>query len=832
MKRKLLLLVFVLFITISFSSCLKTIIPHEEDYIFESQIYEYDGEIKSLELEGRIPNGFDVKYTNNDHSEIGNHEVIAEVYNTSTDEILFTKTATLMIYFDEYEFENTTYKYDGYSHSINFVAKLPSFVEVIYENNEHSDLGNYLAKASLKNHKTGTIDGEFTAELVIISNVYLESKTFIVDGNPHSLELVYSGDEVLDIVYVGNNQTEAGKYYVTAKLFDDKGLVYEEFYGIMILDNPTNEEFESFIDEVFVLLFEGDQMSINSFFKDYESFGLTHQEATLASYDPSIIYEESIDEVQHIIDELHKFKNSKLSFEQLDTYEIVDRYLTNIVGVTADMSYMTNSFLGSYLGYQCELPLLLAEYKIRCEQDIIDVISYLESSIPCFESYYQFACDQAEHGYPLTNDTIDGILTQCENFAKLGSNNFLIEIFNEKIDESDFETKLDTKASYKEKIKNLIISDLTNAYQYIIDNLPSLKDKAKTSGSLATFGDEGKKYYKIMLESVLGIKDISISKVLEYAMERYNKMVNEYNEKYNTAFSSFSNTEKKEFISYFTGKNKPFSNIELEDLLSEFRNLSTSIVPTLEEVPNISLKYVPDALKDNFSPAAYFLSPLDETKNESVYINPSYLDDYDYIFTTLAHEGYPGHLYQTVYTKNLNINKIRQIMRCNGYVEGWATYVENKAYNFACNYNYTSKAAQLYIELLSINSRANLIIQAILDIYANYICNNLTEFGQVFNTLLGYYDSTTVNLIYQQLISTPTNTCMYAISGEILLSLHEYVENSLHDSFDEVAFNKVLLDCGSAPLDLVIDNVNEYIKDFYFSVGEIDRFEALDLDLK
>ncbi|MDY3899366.1 MAG: DUF885 family protein [Bacilli bacterium] len=115
------------------------------------------------------------------------------------------------------------------------------------------------------------------------------------------------------------------------------------------------------------------------------------------------------------------------------------------------------------------------------------------------------------------------------------------------------------------------------------------------------------------------------------------------------------------------GNVKNFSNTALENLFDDFKEYAKTLVPKLTEQPSISLKRVPDALNDNFSPAAYLLSPLDETKNESIYINPLYEDNYNYLFTTLAHEGYPGHLYQTVYSKSFDINKIRQVIRCGGY---------------------------------------------------------------------------------------------------------------------------------------------------------------------
>ena len=50
------------------------------------------------------------------------------------------------------------------------------------------------------------------------------------------------------------------------------------------------------------------------------------------------------------------------------------------------------------------------------------------------------------------------------------------------------------------------------------------------------------------------------------------------------------------------------------------------------------------------------------------------------LFTTLAHEGFPGHLYQTVSFAENNPSNIRYLVTSSGYVEGWATYVESYGY--------------------------------------------------------------------------------------------------------------------------------------------------------
>lgn len=59
-----------------------------------------------------------------------------------------------------------------------------------------------------------------------------------------------------------------------------------------------------------------------------------------------------------------------------------------------------------------------------------------------------------------------------------------------------------------------------------------------------------------------------------------------------------------------------------------------------------TLKYVPESLEDSMNPAFYMIPPVDVTDSNVIYLNNSQITDNLSLFTTLAHEGYPGHLYQ------------------------------------------------------------------------------------------------------------------------------------------------------------------------------------------
>ena len=614
MKTRKIVILFVLLVSLMFAGCL-TKVP-EKDYgvTFKDVTVAYDGEVHEMFVEGELLEGYEVRYNDNANSEIGVHQVTAEIVNIETERVEKVYSAYLTI---EGEIESQYYEYDGEVHSVEINGPVANGFEVVHEN---------------------------------------------------------------------NHQTEAGKYYVTSKLVNKNTLeVVDVYYSILEIDNPVNEEFEAYMDEFLVLLLEGDQRSVNFLFNNPEDFGLSHYEAKLPEFSLDYSFDEDQAELAEIINELHQFEDALLSNEERETYEIVDRYLNYIYSITDNMNYMTNSYLGTYLGYQSNLPLELAEYDFRNEQDVKDFIAYLNHAEEAFKTYLLFAEEQARRDYAMTDLVIDNVIGQCEEFVAMGEENFLIGIFNEKVDAVEFEFVDNTAEEYKALAKEAITGPFTNAYQYLADNLPALKGHATEAKGLAMYGEEGVEYYLLEMGNVLGFKEIDGDRLFQYLLDEF-ASVNAKFDKIIAKMQALSDKEYAAFYNAVINGTPQFADLSFDEIVAYFQEASKSFVPELSVMPEISIKNVPDSLTESFSPAAYFVSPIDETRFESIYLNQAYTSDYNYIFTTLAHEGYPGHLYQNVYAKSLDINNVRKIIKCSGYQEGWATYVEMTAYNFCKSY--------------------------------------------------------------------------------------------------------------------------------------------------
>lgn len=96
------------------------------------------------------------------------------------------------------------------------------------------------------------------------------------------------------------------------------------------------------------------------------------------------------------------------------------------------------------------------------------------------------------------------------------------------------------------------------------------------------------------------------------------------------------------------------------------------------------VRQVPSCLEGSLSPALLSDGSCwtwTGTQNV-IYINGGSTDSRKDLYTTLAHEGFPGHLYQTVYNRTHAKTPLSALLSCSGANEGWATYVENIACTF------------------------------------------------------------------------------------------------------------------------------------------------------
>ena len=160
------------------------------------------------------------------------------------------------------------------------------------------------------------------------------------------------------------------------------------------------------------------------------------------------------------------------------------------------------------------------------------------------------------------------------------------------------------------------------------------------------------------------------------------------------------------------------------------------------------------------------------------------------LFTTLAHEGFPGHLYQTLYFGRQQPSLIREFLGCSGYVEGWATYVESMAYGYGAKF---LNIPPQVMELLNRNRSVSLCLYSILDIGIHYqgwtvqeVTNTLSSFGIV--------SKEACQEIFQYIVENPTNYLKYYLGFLNFTNLRTTIENKKGTDFQLKDFHQKILE--------------------------------------
>ena len=550
------------------------------------------------------------------------------------------------------------------------------------------------------------------------------------------------------------------------------------------------KDFDAYIEKLPTLLMADDDMNLEFTFQDPSNYGFKEKLLNLP-YSDEEDYEESKKECIKILKELKSFDYDKLSKSQKLTYDILVDYLQRSA-YQYNYYYLDNSYLGSFISFQAQLPLLLSEYTFERQNDLDSYFHILETAEETFLKYAEVEKKRQENNSGLAKDILDKTIEQCQNYTS-ESDNYLIDRINQRIDQIDFLND-EEKIAAKQKNQELVSVNLKNAYKSLEEELKTITPTNSENKGLY-FSPNGKEYYEAMLQGRVGT-DMTVEEVKTY-------LENKKKELFQEAMSLITSNPE---LANVTG----FSDLVYSDFTSVEQTLDylKTVIP--EDFPQIdNLNYeiitVPDAWKDNFSPAAYLQGKIDAPIDtpELIYINGEYSQT---LFDTIEHEGYPGHMYQHTYFKQQkNIPTVRYLIDYNGYSEGWATYVEWNGYKYAPVEDKT------LLEYKSLNDRLTAVFICLMDIGIHYDGWDYNEYKEYWNENFGEVSEDTMLEQYNLFIETPTNYLQYYLSGFLFQDLYNKAEEKLGDKFSAVDFHDVILSTGPSSFNILEKQVDTYI---------------------
>lgn len=569
--------------------------------------------------------------------------------------------------------------------------------------------------------------------------------------------------------------------------------VFLIFTSVMFWHSFQNEDkhFEAYTHNLFCQELSGNTLSLHYTLQNPEEYGIENAPVSLGNM--STDSDAICASLENTKAQLSSFDQSRLSAENQLTYDVLGDYLDISLENAPYLLY--EEPLAPLTGIQSQLPVLLSEYPFYDTDDMDAYLKLLQQTPDYFQSVLDFEKARANAGLFMSADSVDAILEECDSFLQMGESCYLYTTFQERLEQLSLpETATE---SYETLHHKAMEESVFPAYEALMAGLSSLMDEAIPNGGLCRL-PQGKEYYQALVHAETG-SSRSVPELKELTVAQMNEDLNAIQSIYTEFPESLSLSSD-----LFNGQGITFEDSNPSSILVTLENCMEDAFPELPDV-NVQVKYVQKSMEEYLSPAFYMIPPIDNSTENVIYINQGRMPDDLTLFTTLAHEGYPGHLYQTVYYQSLNPDPIRSLLNFGGYTEGWATYCEMISY-------YYSPLSKEMAALMQKNSSLILGLYALADIGIHYTGWSLAETITFFGSY-GITDTGTIQDIYQLIVADPANYLKYYIGYVEFLELKKNAIETWGDDFSQKRFHQEVLEIGPASF----NTLKHYIGDGEFS---------------
>lgn len=571
--------------------------------------------------------------------------------------------------------------------------------------------------------------------------------------------------------------------------------------GIGYYNNPTNR-FTRATQQLFCEEMLASTLNMHYTLANPGDFGIKDYQAVLPCYD-------STDRLENI----SALEKQITFYESLDVEKLSagDNHTRNLLLSCLHSTLDASRYpyheepLSPSSGMQSQLPILLAEYPFRTILDVEDYLAILSQTGDYFASLLTFEKEKKDAGLLMAATSLYDTAEQCGNIiteaALKKGEHFLQITFAERLQELCDQKHITAEEAHTYTTQNndILMQIVLPAYKNLAEGLTALADPSIPLAGLGSKPD-GAAYYEILLRSETG-SCRSMDEIRELLANQLQAEYLRFGRQLQTLDPVYLTESALETCNDLFPINTCAAM--LTDLQAQMKDLFPNLPNTDVDTPVIHVKEVSPCLQDYCAPAFYLTPPIDDSVNNSIYINPKTTITSIDLYTTLAHEGFPGHLYQTVYCNQQLANRqttpVEQILWFGGYLEGWALYVEFMAYDYASAIMLESGYPQ-YAELLQVekyNRSTQLCIYTLLDLLIHY--DNLDYQGTAeFLEDFGITNSASVNHIYEYIVEEPANYPKYYLGYLEILLLKEACQEAWGEEYSDYAFHKFFLDYGPA----------------------------------
>ncbi len=557
------------------------------------------------------------------------------------------------------------------------------------------------------------------------------------------------------------------------------------YAAILSPAGKSTGSFSEFCTTLFREEMKSNTMNLHFTLKDPKAAGIDSYEITLGSLSGDSPHNQAR-QLKKLSEELKKYSHRSLKGKDRLTCRLLSDYISRQQNLAAYPYY--DEPLTPSGGVTSQLPVLLAEYTFRNTRDIKDYLGLLSQMDTYFLGILDYEQKKADAGLFMSDEACLKVIEGCEVFTEHPDDNFLIDTFSNRLNAMDGLTDTQKNAYLKQHSK--VLSDhVIPAYSQMIKGLTMLLGRGHNNWGLCNF-PEGKAYYEAVVSADTGCDDSVEDLFSQIAKARREDL-------------TFCQNLLEKNPKLASQSPKPDAALKEENaMLSRLQKEILTDFPAPPQT-DVEICHVDPALSEYLAPAFYITAPIDDISHNRIYINDAKNDTDIYYFTTLAHEGYPGHLYQTICTSSYGAPEVLSLLNYPGYTEGWATYTEMQSFYYA-------GLDPDLASLLQHNQAATLSLYATADIGIHYFGWE-KEKNAAFWSEYGVDDTATVNRITDLILEEPGNYLKYYVGYLKFRQMREQLalENK---SFSVSAFHEAILRTGPSPFSVLEETVRDQLK--------------------
>ena len=554
-------------------------------------------------------------------------------------------------------------------------------------------------------------------------------------------------------------------------------------------EQDTQEAFDAYLDQIYTEWASQNPFLVHSYLEHPEEYGIEISSYTLMDYseyddDAMAAYEKKQEEEMAT---LKSFDKEELTRQQqilydkmLAQFDLNEKY--------ADM-FDFSSLIGGSSGIVNELANSFQNYLFIEKKDVEEYLKFL-ADIPNYIGYaIDYTNASAESDIVPSKYMLETNIEAIDELVS-GDTNIFLQGFDKKIEEASYLSD-EERAQFQSENKELVEQVVNPAFEKLKSQLTEWKDTFAEWNGIGEY-EEGEAYYQYLIETHTGVS-MNADELYEYMAGKLDETINRYSEL----------LSDEDILNNYVNLEYGFEEKTPYEILDALRSYTQENFPAIDD-PGYQVEELPSALRSDRVLAYYLLPQEDNDKTNQICLNPDALgDDLGMLYETLAHEGYPGHLYCTNYIKQQGWHPISSFVSNLGFDEGWAEYSARLSLDsWGLNPD--------MMEMLFLDQEINYLLMGLSDIGVNYGGWSIDDVYNLWNPYFNFDSVEDVRYVYDSCIADPATILSYSVGYFQICDLEDEVKTLQGDAFSHDQFVEELLSIGGGSFDLI----REYVLDW------------------